>query len=231
MFTLFFAGDAFAPNRQYQGKSIQQFLNDSFVNAYQHLATRLVDLDAVLGFEFMNEPHPGYIGLDQLAEFDPIVNLIFGDSPSPLQSFALGDGIPQTVGVYIKSWPFPTKKSHDRVINPSRTSAWLDNKCIWKEHGVWKTDETTGDPVLVNSDYFSVHPVTGQKISFYDDFYVPLVNRYVKAIQSVKNDWYCLVEPLANEVRKKEHICFKNTYSMRKIREHPSTRRMITIIM
>ncbi|KAI7892581.1 glycoside hydrolase superfamily [Mucor mucedo] len=199
MFTLFFAGDTFAPNRKYQGKSIQQFLNDSFVNAYQHLATRLVDLDAVMGFEFMNEPHPGYIGLNQLAEFDPIVNLIFGDSPSPLQSFALGDGIPQTVGVYIKSWPFPTKKSHDRVINGSKTSAWLDNKCIWKEHGVWKTDEVTNEPVLLNSDYFSVHPVTGQKISFYDDFYVPLVNRYVKAIQSVKNDWYCLVEPLANE--------------------------------
>jgi hypothetical protein len=201
MFTLFFAGDTFAPNRTYQGKSIQQFLNDAFINAYHHLATRLVDLPAILGFEFMNEPHPGYIGLKELGEFDPIVNLIFGDSPSPLQSFALGDGIPQIVGVYIKSWPFPTKKSHDRVINPSRSSSWLNAEgCIWKQHGVWKTDETTGDPVLVDSYYFSKHPTTGDKVSFYDDFYVPLVNRYAKSIQSVKQDWYCLVEPLANEV-------------------------------
>ncbi|KAI9364048.1 glycoside hydrolase superfamily [Pilaira anomala] len=199
MFTLFFAGDTFAPNRKYEGKSIQQFLNDSFVNAYQHLARRLVDLEAVLGFEFINEPHPGYIGLEQLKEFDPIVNLIFGDSPSPLQSFALGEGIPQTVGVYIKSWPFPTKKSHDRIINQSKTSVWLnDNSCIWKEHGVWKLDQDE-KPVLLDSAYFSKHPITGKKISFYDDFYVPLVNRYAKAIQSVKRDWYCLVEPLANE--------------------------------
>lgn len=202
MFTLFFAGDTFAPNRKYEGKSIQQFLNDSFVNAYQHLAHRLVDLEAVLGFEFMNEPHPGYIGLEQLKEFDPIVNLIFGDSPSPLQSFALGEGIPQTVGVYIKSWPFPTKKSHDRIINQSKTSVWLnDNSCIWKEHGVWKLDQDE-KPVLLDSAYFSKHPITGKKISFYDDFYVPLVNRYAKAIQSVKRDWYCLVEPLANEASK-----------------------------
>jgi hypothetical protein len=199
MFTLFFGGDTFAPHRLYEGKTVQQFLNDSFINAYHHLAQRLVDLEAVLAFEFMNEPHPGYIGLDHLDAFDPIVNLIFGDSPSPLQSFALGDRIPQTVGVYVKSWPFPTKKSHDRIINPTRQSAWLQG-CVWKEHGVWKPDETTGDPVLVDTHYFAKHPKTGEPVDFYRDFYMPLVNRYVETVQSVKKDWYCLVEPLANEV-------------------------------
>jgi hypothetical protein len=225
MFTLFFAGDTFAPKRQYNGKSIQQFLNDCFMNAYHHLAGHLVDLDAVLGFEFMNEPHPGYIGLDHLNEFDPIVNLIFGDSPTPLQSFALGDRIPQKVGVYIKSWPFPTKKSHDRIINTSRVSAWL-TECVWKEHGVWKSDQVTGDPVLVDSHYFSKHPVTGKKVSFYDDFYVPLVNRYAQTIQSVKQDWYCLVEPLANEVLYhlvKSYIVFLILI----VREHLFTRKKI----
>ncbi|KAI9480657.1 MAG: glycoside hydrolase superfamily [Benjaminiella poitrasii] len=200
MFTLFFGGDTFAPKRTYQGKSVQQFLNDCFILAYQHLAERLKDLDAVLGFEFMNEPHPGYIGLKHLDEFDPIVNLVFGDSPSPLQCFALGEGIPQKVDVYVKSWPFPTKKSHDRIINSSCSSAWLDSACcVWKEHGVWKLDETKNEPVLVDTHYFSKHPATGKKVSFYDDFYVPLANRYAKTIQSVKQDWYCLVEPLANE--------------------------------
>ncbi|KAI8378482.1 glycoside hydrolase superfamily [Blakeslea trispora] len=198
MFTLFFGGDVFAPKRTFEGKSVQQFLNDCFIHCYQHLATRLVDLEAILGFEFMNEPHPGYIGLPHLDSFDPITNLIFGDSPTPLQSFALGDRIPQRVGVHIKSWPFPTKKSHERIINPRRLSAWT-GECVWKEHGVWKPDDVTGDPVLVDSQYFSKHPSTGQKISFYDDFYKPLVNRYVKVIQAVKPDWYCLVEPLANE--------------------------------
>ncbi|KAI8980242.1 glycoside hydrolase superfamily [Pilobolus umbonatus] len=198
MFTLFFAGDTFAPNTKYEGQSVQQFLNDHFIHTYSHLAERLVDLDAVMGFEFLNEPHPGYIGLSGLESFDPITNLIFGDAPTPLQSFALGDGIPQKVGVYIKTWPFPTKKSHDRIINENKVSIWSQS-CIWKQHGVWTVDEKTGDPVLLDTQYFSKDPVTGKKINFYDDFYTPLVNRYAQAIQKVKKEWYCYVEPLANE--------------------------------
>ncbi|KAI8076913.1 glycoside hydrolase superfamily [Halteromyces radiatus] len=198
MFTLFWAGDVFAPKHKFEGQSIQQLLQSSFINAFQHLAQRLQDLDNVIGFEVMNEPAPGYIGLSTLKEFDPIVNLIFGDAPTPLQCFALGDGIPQKVGVYIKSWPFPTKKSHSRVINASKTSAWLgDQTCIWKQHGVWgiRNDK----PVLLATDYFSKHPETGNKVDFYQDFYVPFVNTYAKAIQAVKPSLYCFVEPLANE--------------------------------
>ncbi|KAI8338246.1 glycoside hydrolase superfamily [Chlamydoabsidia padenii] len=200
MFTLFWAGDIFAPKHTFEGQSIQQLLQSSFINAFKHLAERLKDLDNVVGFEVMNEPHPGYVGLETLKEFDPIVNLIFGDAPTPLQSFALADGIPQKVGVYIKSWPFPTKKSHSRVINASKTSAWLgDQTCIWKQHGVWDVDTNTNKPVLLNSSYFSKDPSTGKKIDFYQDFYVPLVNKYAQTIQSVKPSLYCFVEPLANE--------------------------------
>lgn len=157
-------------------------------------------MEAVLGFEVMNEPHPGYIGLDNLDAFDPIVNLIFGDSPTPLQCFALGDGIPQTVDVYVKSWPIPTRKSHSRLINANKVSAWLQGQsCIWKKHGVWDVDEN-GKPVLLDTKYFSKHPETGEPIEFYRDFYVPLTERYAQAIKNVKSDWYCFVEPLTNEV-------------------------------
>ncbi|KAI8977320.1 glycoside hydrolase superfamily [Mycotypha africana] len=206
MFTLFFGGDTFAPHRKYDNdKSIQQFLNDHFIQAYQHLATRLVDLPAILGFEFMNEPHPGYIGLKKLDSFDPVTNLIFGDSPTPLQCFALGDRITQTVDVYKKSWPFPTRKSHSRKMNTQQVSAWLDAEkgCIWKEHGVWKLIEGgqphQQQPVLLDTQYFAKHPLTGEKISFYNDFYLPIVKRYVNMIKSVNKNWYCMVEPLANE--------------------------------
>jgi hypothetical protein len=209
MFTLFFGGNVFAPNRLYDGKPVQQVLNDCFINCFQHLAQRLVDLEAVIGFEFINEPSAGYIGMESLEEFDPIANLIFGDSPKPLQSFALGDGMDQTVGVYVKSWPFPTKKSHDRVINPRHLSAWTEEAgCVWKEHGVWKLDDNA-NPVLADPAYFSKHPVTGEKISFYRDCYMPIVNRYNKAIQSVKPEWYCLVEPLANEVGRNISVYIK----------------------
>ena len=38
MFTLFWAGDTFAPNKMYQGEPIQQFLQNRYLDCYQHLA-------------------------------------------------------------------------------------------------------------------------------------------------------------------------------------------------
>jgi hypothetical protein len=201
MFTLFFAGDTFAPFKTYNDTSVQQYLQSHFINCFAHLAERLSDLDAVLGFEVMNEPHCGYIGLPTLSKYDSVINLIFGDSPTPLQGLALGDGIPQEVDVYVKSWPVPTRRSHSRVINQSKTSAWLDGHgCIWRDHGVWGLDDA-GQPKILKDQYFTNHPESGKPISFYDNFYVPFVNAYARAIQNVRQEWMCFVEPLANEVK------------------------------
>lgn len=202
MFTLFFAGDTFAPSKTHQGMSVQQYLQNHFINCFAHLGERLANLEAVLGFEVMNEPHPGYIGLPTLHKYDSVVNLIFGDSPTPLQGFALGDGISQEVDVYVKSWPVPTKRSHKRMINQSKTSAWLDGHgCIWRDHGVWGIDPN-GKPKIMQDNYFAKSPKTGEPVSFYKDFYLPFVNAYAKAIQNVRPEWMCFVEPLPNEVRK-----------------------------
>ena len=51
------------------------------------------DCASIMGFEMMNEPHYGYIGLPDLTKFDPLAYLHFGNFPSALQSFALGDGL------------------------------------------------------------------------------------------------------------------------------------------
>jgi hypothetical protein len=53
MFTLFWAGDVFAPNHRFDGQSIQQILQSSFINSFKHLAERLQDLKNVIGFEVM----------------------------------------------------------------------------------------------------------------------------------------------------------------------------------
>ena len=79
----------------------------------------------------MNEPHYGFIGVSNLNKWDSFKNLKLYDAPSPLQSFALGQGIPQMVDIYKLSWPFPTTKSGKRIINEEEKSAWLDKECIW----------------------------------------------------------------------------------------------------
>jgi hypothetical protein len=49
----------------------------------------------VIGFEVLNEPHGGYIELESLLKWNDRKELRLGDSPSALQSFLLGEGVPQ----------------------------------------------------------------------------------------------------------------------------------------
>ncbi|KAF9928731.1 hypothetical protein FBU30_002149 [Linnemannia zychae] len=198
MFTLFWAGDTFAPKKMYQGEPIQQFLQNRYLECYHHLAKRLSHLDAVVGFEVMNEPHPGYVGLKNLKRYDFNSNLFFGDSPSALESFALGDGMALPIEVWVKSWPYPTKKERTRIINAKNESAWIDGECLWKQHGVWSVNEKTGKPRLDRPDYFTRDPVTGEKLDF-NRFYLDFVNRYSHAIQSVLPSAFIFVGPIPNE--------------------------------
>ncbi|KAI8849561.1 glycoside hydrolase superfamily [Chytridium lagenaria] len=198
MFTLFFGGETFAPKTLYKGESVQHFLQRHFINAFAHLATRLKDCPAVIGFEVMNEPHFGYIGLPSIHHFDPLTTLHFGPFPSALESFALGSGVSLDVPFYVQSWPWPTQKAGTKRLNDEKLSAWIDGrKCIWEEHGVWKMVD--GKPVPLKTDYFSKHPITGRKVNFDNDFYMPFIRNYIKAIQAVKADNLVFFEPIPNE--------------------------------
>ncbi|KAF9107190.1 hypothetical protein BGX29_007091 [Mortierella sp. GBA35] len=198
MFTLFWAGDTFAPKKMYQGEPIQQFLQNRYLECYHHLAKRLCHLDAVVGFEVMNEPDAGYVGLKNLKRYDFNSKLFFGDSPSALESFALGDGMALPIEVWVKSWPFPTKKERTRIINTNNDSAWLDGECLWKQHGVWSVNEKTGKPRLDRPDYFTTDPNTGEPVDF-TRYYLDFVNRYSRAIQSVLPSAFIFVGPIPNE--------------------------------
>ncbi|KAL2915197.1 hypothetical protein HK105_205304 [Polyrhizophydium stewartii] len=200
MFTLFFAGDELAPKASYNGESPQSFLQRHFCGAYAHLARRLKDakIEAVVGFEVMNEPHPGYIGLRSLQSFDLMKDLHLSCTPTPIQSFALGSGIPQTVAFFVKSWPWPTRKAGTRLLNEDGKSAWLPGRhCIWREHGVWDVD-STGKPVAVKPDYFT-NRRDGSPLDFNRDFYAPFVKRYSEAIRRANPDAIVFFEPIPND--------------------------------
>ncbi|KAG0236183.1 hypothetical protein BGW41_000544 [Actinomortierella wolfii] len=198
MFTLFWAGDTFAPQATYEGEPVQQFLQRHYIACYTHLARRLSHLDAVIGFEVMNEPHPGYIGLKDLKQYEYEANLFFGDFPSALESMALGAGIPQNIGHWVKSWPYPTKKQFSRMINTEKEVAWINGECIWQKHGVWSVNPKTGAPQVDRPDYFIKHPLTGEPIDF-EEYYLDFVTNYARSIQSVMPSAFIFVEPIPNE--------------------------------
>ena len=102
------------------------------------------------------------------------------------------------IDVWVKSWPYPTRKERTRQINVEKESAWIDGECLWKQHGVWSVHPKTGAPQVERSDYFTKDPASGEKVDFYK-FYLEFVNKYSRAIQSVVPSAFVFVGPIPNE--------------------------------
>ncbi|KAK0534056.1 hypothetical protein OC842_002757 [Tilletia horrida] len=177
MATVFWAGDTFAykvrvPRSWAPGQALddpaangakdeemvglQTFLQDAYLKAFGELADAVGGLEAVLGFDVMNEPHRGFINLHSFDEWDYDTDLHIGFFPSFLQSVALGEGHAQLVPFYVKSFPFPTTLSHYSLLEPPPPSPtnpplWRQNgptrgQCLWRMHDVWAWDEGRVQP-------------------------------------------------------------------------------------
>ena len=180
LFTLFFAGDDFAPQTKIEGEPAQEFLQRHYIEAIQQIAMRLKDLPNVVGYDTLNEPLRGYIGWRDLTRPHAVVEL--GAIPSPFQSMLLGAGIPQEVDVWERRLTGP-KRIERRLMNPDGQRLWLDGcDCIWRTNGVWDLD-SDGQPRLLRPDHFS--QVGGRPVDFNRDYYIPFNNCFAKAIRDV----------------------------------------------
>jgi hypothetical protein len=181
LFTLFFAGNDFAPRTMIAGEPVQEYLQRHYLDAMQALARRIKDLPQVLGWEAMNEPLRGYIGWEDLSR--PKSRLKLGAMPSPYQSMLLGEGIPQNV----ENWEmsiFGPRRSGQTSLNPQGQRAWQPgHECIWQTHGVWGYDDRQ-QPRLLQPDYFT--KVAGRPVDFNRDYYIPFLNRFAQAIRTVQ---------------------------------------------
>ncbi|KAI0703877.1 glycoside hydrolase family 5 protein [Cerioporus squamosus] len=212
MATCFWAGDTFAPKLKLKAPdgrevSVQQFLQESFLNMWEVIARTLGDLEAVIGFEVMNEPHRGYIELQSMHAFDYNTDLHLGTSflATAFQSFMLGAGHPTSVGFWTRSFPVPTRLTSKSVINSAGQKAWRDDgptqgKCLWELHGVWGWDQKKNEGVVLRENYFKRNPDTGKEIDWYIDFFYPFVNKWAERVRAASNpDKIVLCEPIPNE--------------------------------
>jgi hypothetical protein len=189
MFTLFFGGNDFAPKTLVDGKPIQDYLQEHYINALAQVAETLIDLPNVIGFELMNEPSAGYIGVEDLAQ--PYHTEIMRDAPTPYQGMLLGDGIPQIVQRY-RVGAVSLKNDGKNLLNEQKLSAWKENQpCIWRQNGVWKKNED-GTPELIDAAYFS--KVKGKKVDFNKMYYEPFVLKYARAILAINPGWLICVD-------------------------------------
>lgn len=179
MFTLFFAGNDFAPRLQIDGEPIQEYLQRHYLEAIAQVARRLRGLPHVVGFGTMNEPSAGYIGVKDLATLPPLPRLDV--APTPFESMQLGEG----ASLDLPTWGIRMlgmRRIGHRVVNPGGLRAWSDGReCIWRLHGVW--EQRGGKSTLLKPDYFQ--HVQGRGVSFAQDYYKPFALRFLRRIREI----------------------------------------------
>jgi len=187
MFTLFFAGNEFAPNTEVDGVPVQEYLQSHYINAITKVAERLANLPNVIGYDSMNEPAGGFIGLPDLDAWDTL--LTHGLMPTPAQAI-LGSSHPQEVAL----WAFDGSmfvREGTATMNPEGMSMWKEGfEDVWKANGAW-TDEG-GEPRILRPDHFAT--VNGRAAKFETDFLKPFLLRYIEEIRSVDPDAIVFIE-------------------------------------
>ena len=221
LFTLFFAGKDFAPKAIIDGKNIQDYLTDHYVAMCRHLAKRIheagdLEDDCIIGWETMNEPNRGMIGLQDISVIPPEQKLQKGTSPTAWQGMLTGSGRALEIDTY-EFGSFGPYKSGRELVDPKGTSVWLPKsyddarygwkrdpnwklgECIWAQHGVWDPKEDK----LLKKDYFSCSPKTGAKLNaekFTNTYFMDHFRNFRDAVRSIHRDCMILCQAPVLEV-------------------------------
>ena len=188
MFTLFFGGFDFAPFTKIEGEHCQEFLQRHFIGSIQKLAEYLSDLPNVVGYDSMNEPIEGWIGLKDLEK--RITTIEKGFIPTPFQAMQLGSGIPLRME-RLERGIFGARVLSRETLNPEGISIWKNGyDPIWQQNGVWKM--INNKAVLLQPNHFGYR--RGQSVDFNRDYYVPFNNRFAEAIRKIQPSSMIFVE-------------------------------------
>eukprot|EP00756_Hemistasia_phaeocysticola_P062966 Hpha_TRINITY_DN6441_c0_g2::TRINITY_DN6441_c0_g2_i1::g.274::m.274 len=189
MFTVFYAGDAYAPKLKVKGESAQNYLQRHFVAALCRLAEALREEPNVLGFGTGNEPSKGYVGFNDLRK--PLFAAPLAWDMSAFQAMRIASGHSESVPFYSAMFVY----GGSRVLNPDGVSAWeCPERDVWRNEGVWGYDDK-GQPALLKPHYFALNPRTGQPVDFLADFLGPLMQRVSEGIRSVSPRYTIFAEP------------------------------------
>ncbi|KAF9425926.1 hypothetical protein BGZ76_003018, partial [Entomortierella beljakovae] len=222
MFTLFFGGSTFAPDCVVDDMNIQDYLQTHYIKSYMALAEYLtkqhgIEDDVVVGYDTLNEPSAGWLGIDDILTIPPHQELKKDATPTPFQCMALGQGYKQSVEFWV-STSFGPKRKGSKIIDPEGATAWLSKEereekdrrfgwrrsptfpkagqCIWAQHGVWDIETQK----VLRSNYFGIDPNTGDTYSYDTRAFLPFCRRFAQAIREVHNAAIIFLEPPIYEI-------------------------------
>ena len=223
VYTLFFAGRAFASHCIIDGKNIQDYLQEHYIEAFGQLADRISAFDngslldeCVIGWDSLNEPFEGLCGWENLSS-NPTAQgstLKKGTHPTPAQGLRLGMGQAQTVDRY-SFGPFGPARDGTVTIDPKGRTIWADPmtetpegvhpKWGWKRDVerwplgmcVWAHhgvwDVETG--FILREDYFRYSPLTGDLVDFIEDYWKPHFVAWARRIRASHPEAMLFVQP------------------------------------
>ena len=181
MFALFFGGNRFAPATKVRGCNVQEWLQSAYIRAWCEVAKVLVNEKNVIGFEPMNEPSAGWIGIENMRKL-PLPGLMGWDL-TPWDSIRLANGDSLDVA------SFQCVNAYKRTDHANQThqSAWKRTYTdVWKENGVWGVDEG-----LIKPGHFRLDK--GE--TFEKDFLTPFNRRFARAILNINPRWWIVCYP------------------------------------
>eukprot|EP00578_Thalassiosira_sp_NH16_P025196 CAMPEP_0181089238 /NCGR_PEP_ID=MMETSP1071-20121207/7198_1 /TAXON_ID=35127 /ORGANISM="Thalassiosira sp., Strain NH16" /LENGTH=735 /DNA_ID=CAMNT_0023171177 /DNA_START=2015 /DNA_END=4219 /DNA_ORIENTATION=+ len=175
MFTLFFAGDTYAPgisvetaqpNGARGNVTIQNFLQLNYLKFVDAIVETVKDCPNVIGFGTMNEPSNGLVGVEDIREIH--APALHGHAMSPFDSMRMGSGESMEVPYYHSHF----RLNSQHLLNPKRTIAYKSPELdIWKNVGVFEIDKITKKRVLLRPHHFALKPGEDFTNTYMEPFY------------------------------------------------------------
>ncbi len=196
MWTLFFGGNRFAPNLKIDDVPVQDYLQSHYIDAVKQVAERVAHMPHVIGYDTLNEPSHGYIGVQDLTDskWGLFQN---GPSPSALDGMVAAAGQPVDVPEF-EVGRTGMKKTGTVTLNAQGASVWLDGaEPVWRSHGVWAFKD--GKPRLKRPDYFA-------NADFANEHMGPFIQRFTAEIRSIDPDALIFAETALSQPMPKLHL-------------------------
>lgn len=191
LWTAFFAGATLTPEWKIDGVNVQHFLQHHYLGAMAAVAARLADNPAVIGFDTLNEPSPGWIGqtmsVPQLtATRDAPIPVRAGPCWTPFAALKAASGMTVDLPVLGPNSDNQLEIVGSETVNPGGIPIWLPGHADpFAEAGAWSGPDW--NPEVQDEGFFC-------RIAPDAEAMRPFFHRVAGTIRPLRADWLLFAE-------------------------------------
>lgn len=196
MWTLFFAGEDFAYDFKIDGENVQLYMQNHYLGCLKEIGNRVKDFPNVLGFDSLNEPSSGWVGvamddrhLSSTKDDPALPGLAWAPIDALYSSHGFSIEIPNMELSILKGGFVPKKNVK---VNPKELSIWINNQSDpFMGAGAWNLKDD-GTYEILQNDFFQV--VGKRIVEFDEDYMFPFIHNVAKTIREINPKWMIFAE-------------------------------------